>query len=61
MVTIADLAHEVDRERDHIPRSVDAPVTLLEYADWECPCAPPASRAGRPSSSTAAVTQVPTI
>lgn len=41
METIADLADEVDRERDHIPRSVDAPVTLLKYGDWECPCAPP--------------------
>jgi hypothetical protein len=37
METIADLADEVDRERDDIPRSVDAPVTLLKYGDWECP------------------------
>ena len=41
METIADLADEVDRERDHIPRPVDVPVTLLEYGDYECPCAPP--------------------
>lgn len=43
METIADLADEVDRERDHIPRSVDAPVThdrLLAHQDALAPRGP---------------------
>jgi Na+/H+ antiporter NhaA len=35
--TIVDLAEDVDLERDHIRGRPDAPVTLLEYGDYECP------------------------
>ncbi len=34
---IVDLAEPVDPERDHIRGSLEAPVTVLEYGDFECP------------------------
>jgi Na+/H+ antiporter NhaA len=34
---ILDLADDVDLRRDHVRGGEDAPVTLLEYGDYECP------------------------
>jgi Na+/H+ antiporter NhaA len=34
---IVDLADPVDLERDHLRGTVDSPVTVLEYGDFECP------------------------
>jgi len=35
--TIVDLDEDIDLERDHVRGNPDAPVTLVEYGDYECP------------------------
>jgi Na+/H+ antiporter NhaA len=37
MTLIQDLIPEVDVERDHIRGPVDAPVTVIEFGDFQCP------------------------
>src|SRR5690606_29740680 len=34
---VTDLVVPVDLERDHVRGPADAPVTLVEYGDFECP------------------------
>jgi protein-disulfide isomerase len=44
---IQDLAVDVDPERDHLRGPREAPVTVLEYGDFECPYCGRAERAVR--------------
>ena len=37
MELIVDLAVDVDPDRDHIRGASESPITLVEYADFECP------------------------
>ena len=34
---LVDLSGDIDPERDHVRGSDDAPVTLVEYGDYQCP------------------------
>ena len=34
---LVDLYRDVDPERDHLRGTIEAPVTILEYGDFECP------------------------